>query len=48
MNILLTTVNATREIPHLQILFPEGIDNMRCIFKDKLFNVSYTLNIHSA
>ena len=48
MNISLTTVNATREIPYLQILFPEWIDDMRCIFKDKLFKVSYTLNIHSA
>ena len=48
MNILLPTVNATCEIPYLQILLPEWIDNMCCIFKDKLFNASYTLNIHTA
>ena len=33
MNSLLTTVEATREIPYLQILFPEWIDNMLHILK---------------
>ena len=47
MNNLLTTVNATRDIPYLQILFPEWIDNMRCIFWRQIIqhklHLKYTL-----